>query len=1405
MTINFGPSEEATTGLRLTNSTVISNENKILSEAETLLDLKEDFSWHNYPPTPQGSFFRACVEEKLIDSKGQWIYPVEVNLPQISQRCRRRIDHLLSTPIVLKSKSLNRLPHKKQQFVMKAYEQLEKYCRHQKIDNPITFDKKKNRLIYEVKVSVIEVLCTIFEKHPTLVNSSEIHGGGLPYLLEKEYYIRALESLPLKKMPSHNLFDTLLEKPFDYDFRVFVNDGTYENLENIFESILGLLADKLLHMEGNNEQLKFIVQETAFESSLHITTDDKHFKHFSFSNSEQLKFDFTLVDKLANFQLFHCHGLALNLESLLFSKDQTLPTPHGTVANGMKAVIDKLAQVMTVENFEYPYHHGWHRLISSICKGSWSPNPSLEPSFRHHTLLLPNEKLYEDLLYVSSQHTNPSVLSKICNLLTACSFLDSQLSEIEEQKIWKDNFRHIGHMDDWLQQVILSIQNENLSIQEVIFILQIGAILQSVFNHHTSVKCRYYESSKQGYISIQISLERYILLPIDLKRAISCLKDLASNHNRNAMTLLQAVLTAFLRNVDQPKKIRSDIAKTYSEEISEIADIFNKVDHKIIFFISIWLNLNGYGSRQEISILSAQFISMTSTPFPLKQKLMLIQEYTSFLRRKMLLKDKFCLWNLKQAVSQNQSLEEVSISLVLDLIRGSNRHNFNMNQEIWNELKKKLNESDVTSINWSWYERANDLEYVQSVDILINIIENHNKLTQKLMSCWSDQITTYLDLAPFNKLIRLTELLVNKFSRKKHQSYFNQKALIDFFGKLHREGYHQKYVNLFIQVLEKKILFLDDDDVLKLFILSLKAIAQSDSTHFGSIIDIWLKIEKHKLTSKLKPQSIFQELIATLIERSYEEHFDKFADDLLSHYATSGHPLFIEILENRIDQRNTHQEIFDLSNEVEKYSTHLTTLQIISYKINALMRNIEKDNTRNATLLCIDLLNEEPLEGIEANNFIISLEKVLNNLIKEQDQEMEEIADQLFKHEKLKIYIPQYSINEMMLLYITNTTHRSTTLPFYEQLIHDIVLLNERQKEILTEYFVSYLASFHHEIRSEQEQKVKLKSILEKKILSILTVLSSNEQMTQVLSFYDVLSKLALEATIRSTEYDLIFSAFINIKDRSSCSELIISCIEHFKAQLLSSSFYSTKQISKVIENSFAVLLNKGNLQDLASFYQKCLHLLKKSDFLTEKDVLIQILFSMQISIIQSGDKKYGMDLLNLLISCPQIQNDSVLTQIQKTKQYLDTISDFDHLISVLSKAYFKGNTPLFEHIEITKEVGNQIKAFSIPQMLSFTKLILRENVELWNLFFDHMPKDFPKPTLNLFLTEFYKNMVNGRIKDPKIGTIRLLQHILLVIKETPLPFFATFLSKPNYITNLLLTCSEELIGPIRRDLFDNI
>ncbi len=1405
MTIYCGETVPSTNNLLLTSSSIVTDSKQTSVVEEVRSQQEDEFSWCVYPPTLYGDFFRDCVDDKLIDSKGNWIYPTSIDLPPIDIECWERINTLLSKSITIKSKSLDRLPPKKQILIIQAFYQLEEYCKINRLINPITYNKKNNRLVYEVFISAIEILGTIHSLYPWMVNGCELHGGGVPFLLQKEYYVEAVNLLPLKKKPSKDIYTSLLNKPADYDLRLFLNGASYENIEGMFDSVLSLFAEKLLFMGGDNKQLKFIIRETSFESISHIITEDKHFKQFSFGGSQGKRFDFTLVDKLANEQLFHCHGLSIDLDSFVYPDINKLSVPYGTVANGWKAIIDKLTQIVTVENNEYSYHQGWYRLLSYIYKGSWSPDPTLEPTFRKSILGLPKDNFYKNLMHVFSQHTHKSDLSKVCIILTASSFMDNQLTDSTHRNHWETI--DSKYFDDWLKTAVSSIKGGYLSTHEVLDIIQIGAVLQCMAKTEAFVICHYYESSEQGFVSIQFSRGRNIVIPLNLKRAILRVSSLLTQQNPKATILIRQIITAFIRNVEKSDKKCTSVEQSFPEEISDVADLLGDIQSIKTIFVSTWLNLKGYGACQGLNRVTMKLTSIITEPLSNDQKKLLIQEYSSFLRKNRLMGTKSSLWNFTKAVVKNYPIQQVSFGLLQDLLRSSNSSNFSHVYNIWIDFKEEFPRDLINTMVWFFYQRATELNHELSVDILTTITKNQRRISKKMALCWSQQIFDHIDHVSFKKILKLTDLIISKTPRNDRHFRLDQKSLILFFNKLFEEKYFKNYVQLLTLAFNKKTFFWKNIGIQKQLIQSLEVIAVSQTSRMIHIIDLWEKIDRLNLTGLVTNTTYYQQLIGILIERSYCEGFDDYGDHLLFNYAKRGEPLFNDILKKRIDQRKVSQQSSELLNEVEKYSGHLTKNQMIAYTVDALQRNINKGDLSNSIHICIGLLGVDLNDNENTNKFISSLNIILKTITDEPKKQIEHLTYQLLAHEQLHWYVHQNSINEIQLKWVENTSTDSITLKIYEQLIDRIETLNEYQQFFLTESFVAYLSTLNREIIGDINLKVILNRLFEQKLSALLSMLTGNEQSTQVLLLYNSLSRLRIYSHFNSTEYAKIFTSFINMDEFCEKSQTPLETCKYFKQQITHPSFYLSERFPYVMDAVFKHLSHQNDEHELAIFYRKCVQLLNKIQSESDKDSLISTLSSVQMSMMQSGDISCGMNLLKILTSSSQIKKELIFKQLQETKQFLNTDNDLGHINNVLSRmsplSMQKPQSDIFEAecIKITNEIGSKIGVLSVDELISFTEIVLKDNAQLWNLLYDNLPVDIPKQNLNLVVNRFYNTMITGAIIGSQNDIEKCFFHLFSITEKAPVPFVSKFLNNPEYLSKLLSSCSEKSIPIIQSNL----
>jgi hypothetical protein len=1377
---------------------------------------EEKFSWSIYPSTPQGRLFQEGVEQKLIDSKGNWTRPMETGLPPISGSCWGRINNLLRTVMMIRPRSLKLLPPQKQAAVLTAFYHLEGICSLNHIANPIRYNKEKHLLEYEIPISIYEVFSKVLQHFSSLINLVEFNGGGVPYLLGKGYYQTAVSQLPVTVTSQSKLFNPLEKKPQDYDIRAFLNQATYEDLEVLFQVIVSSLAEKLCYYGGMNDYLKFIIQETAFKNVAHIIGEDKHFTNISLGDASGLQFDLTFAARLANQQLFHCHGLSIDLGSF-FGYQGILPTPYGSVEKGWRALFEKLTQTVTVDNVDYPYHQGWYRFLSFICKGSWFPDLSVERSLRKQISEVPGDQLFNGLAYVSSQHTNQTPFSEFCAVLTASSLLTQGYSDENQAKLWScvSRDRIIGK--PWLLKVAYFIQSGFLKVEEVLSILQIGALMQCMLSTKSSVRCQFFECSGGAYISIQLFTNRYILIPFDFKHAMNTLSYLLTHKNErcSALALWSEITNVFLLKAKDDFEELTDIELAHPKEFSEMCDLLGDDTSSEMQFLSTWLNFRGHGTCTGLEGLTLKVTALLTCDLPTYQQDILIRGYTEKLQQERLLKIGANLQGFISAIKKSLPSSKISLGLMEDLLKSSGFMNFPLLCELWVLVKGNLSPKESMTFGWSLYKRAVQLKRSVSIDILYLIGKDSHYCSKQHISCWSKEVYLHVNRVSLNRTLPLTELMVSKLNnhtkRKGRCFQLDQGAFILVLKKLQEENLHRKCCHLLISAVRKKLVYVVNVELQILLVESIASLAASKEERFFDIIDLWQKVNSFKLMNLITNTKHFSSLVTTLVQRSYEEGFDGFGDSLLSNFSTFTNSYLNQIVKKRIDsniESSTTSE--GIENYLTQYSSHLTATQVTIYKMDALIRYYKEHDDKECLHLCIDLLSRN-IPKCEFRRFSSYLEALLECLTKQAKKNLVATTLSLLTHPELHWFVAQTNINEWMLQLATNTTSQKSIMEVLDSLLSRVETLNEDQQLRVSYVLTDFLSDFMTFRGFSKLMKKSFLSTLEKKITIVLNVLHKNKKNITLLTCYNNLSRLNNHTILCSHDYRMISASFQEVLDRMEHKELILSTCKCIQQQMLLPPFYSSELYLTTLNYVLIFFSHEKEDHLLVSCFGKVLKLMNKIESEKDKKGLFSILVSVQKVMMFSNRLVRGIALLKLMENCKDFTHEKLLRSLIEAEQILDVIENFKQFHYVLSKLSYlctEGDQKdSFERrcIHYTQIVGLNIGKLSLDESIMFTKSIIKDNAQWWCVFLTAIPDEYPTQSLNMILSSLYKSMIEGTLKGADSDVEQCIRYILKITEVEPSPFIDQLLVKPVNFSNALSQYSEGDLVPMKKQLVSTL
>jgi hypothetical protein len=300
------------------------------------------------------AFYVQAIEEGLIGINGNCLLDSSVYpIPALSEEGLGRLNERLDRKSGNVRKSLAKFPEEKISKIKLAYDQIAIYCSRNGVENPFRIDFEK--MVGEIKglsFSLRAFLGYLIIVKGTRIPSIAVDGGDLVYICGGSFYLDAIKSLNRPKLTEYLDFNFL--KQFqgyapDFDIKIGYPAASWGELEKfINDDVFGYLAKKLFIFIPDKIllQVKYLIRELAFVKLCHAYNSlGGHLDHFyllSFEDVDGMKVDMKFVSSQVHKQLFHAHGLSLEISKLIEGKSHDLKEiiPHGESCGGWQAIFE---------------------------------------------------------------------------------------------------------------------------------------------------------------------------------------------------------------------------------------------------------------------------------------------------------------------------------------------------------------------------------------------------------------------------------------------------------------------------------------------------------------------------------------------------------------------------------------------------------------------------------------------------------------------------------------------------------------------------------------------------------------------------------------------------------------------------------------------------------------------------------------------------------------------------------------------------------------------------------------------------------------------------------------------------------------------------------------------------------
>jgi hypothetical protein len=293
--------------------------------------------------------------------------------------------------------------------------------------------------------SVKELLMKLKETSTSMetkVESIEIVGGAVPYILGIHYFRKALGTLagiptfPLSEKAGHYLENI----PNDIDIRYNVPEAGSSHLSELGRAFSECLAEVHANKENLQEMTDLIKRKgNAFYHWGEILNEDSRYFIIGCDNHKGPHVEFILNLFLKPY-LFRMQDLRLDISPAIdlqnIEQSALKIVPKGNLSNGWQALIEKAARILYLDNPE-GIEHRWVLLYWSYLTRSFrSLQQDVETILINKLISFTNDQIKKDIAKILSTHhkNNPfAAIALACNL---CLSLQSHLPDAKLKEIF---------------------------------------------------------------------------------------------------------------------------------------------------------------------------------------------------------------------------------------------------------------------------------------------------------------------------------------------------------------------------------------------------------------------------------------------------------------------------------------------------------------------------------------------------------------------------------------------------------------------------------------------------------------------------------------------------------------------------------------------------------------------------------------------------------------------------------------------------------------------------------------------------------------------------------------------------------------------------------------------------------
>lgn len=522
------------------------------SNSETVLSpYKPEICPYMLTQSNQEAFFQRAIDEGLIDDKGNCLFDASrYPIPSLSEGGLERLNERLERHSGTVVKSLLKFPEWKISIIKSAYEHVSAYCLESGIENPFRIDfEKMAGEIRGLSFSLRAFLGYLIIVKSRRIKSIKVEGGDLVYICGGSFYLDAVTSLKrqaLKECLDPNFLSKFEGAAPDFDIKVFYPVESKQELEDfIDECVFGCFAKKLFVVSPDDvfKHVKLLIRELGFAGLRHtydtLGGELDHFYFLSFKDDNGMKIDMKFVSSQVHKQLFHAHGLSLEIMDVIKGSAIDLNTlvPYGECCGGWQAIFDRLGGIINVSRREIPFINGRSRFISNSVRGYRCVDRSLEALFLNQSdmVRMSPDDLIEEMSLVVSSHNRGRFEALFSALFMASLVVDSDEngSNLEFlNQLWKNFYgRYADILDGGTVNPICRIFLQMLVKGQLAF-AQAVAVLEVIFSFRMAQPGvgirseRLVEIAGTVYIQYQFDDDISLRLPFDLEKALSVVSEM---------------------------------------------------------------------------------------------------------------------------------------------------------------------------------------------------------------------------------------------------------------------------------------------------------------------------------------------------------------------------------------------------------------------------------------------------------------------------------------------------------------------------------------------------------------------------------------------------------------------------------------------------------------------------------------------------------------------------------------------------------------------------------------------------------------------------------------------------------------------------------------------------------------